>query len=78
MPDRAYSGTGPMFDRPLPATMNPKTKLGVGIALLVAGTAVVFGLSVIEGTLLVAAAAVVSVAALTAGTLLTGLTNESV
>lgn len=58
--------------------MNPTTKLGVGIALLAAGTAIVFGLSAMEGTLLVATAAVVSVAALTAGTLLTGLTDESV
>ena len=58
--------------------MNSKTKLGVGFGLLVAGAAIIFGLSAVEGTLLVATAAVISVAALTAGTLLTGLANESV
>lgn len=58
--------------------MNPTTKLWTGVALIVAGTAVVFGLSGLEGQLLAAVAAVASVAALAAGTLLTGLADEDV
>lgn len=58
--------------------MDAKRKLWVGGALLAVGTALVFGLSAVDGMLLVALGAVASVAALTAGTLLAGTAEESV
>lgn len=58
--------------------MDSRTRLLAGIALLVVGTVVVFGLVTTDRMLLAALAAVVSVVALTAGTLLTGTTEEQV